>query len=377
VLDVGDAETAKAGADVMQEKLKDIRIAVIVALAEEYGIFRQYFPSKLVQKFTVGDLSIDILQPDDAKPKIGLASINRMGNVGAAVAATRLLEIFDLDLVVNIGLAGGVDKNKQALGDIIVARQIRYYEAGKVKPSKLEVAPEYSDLHSSFVRSLETSDLKNWPLGASIQGAARQVFFGTVASGEKVIADAQFVQSLLSQDRTIVGIEMESHGIAAALRGRKEKFLLIRGISDLADAKKNDKARLSAMEGATRLFHEALRREVLKPTSSGVVAAPSEAEPKRTVRISAQKIEGGVANTYVEITSTQVISKFLRRKSIVEKMLAKYPNKDELKKFCTYLDIDFGDIPGETKEQKAAGILDYLVTRYSFTLEDLEALLDQ
>jgi nucleoside phosphorylase len=81
----------------MQEKFKDIRIAVIVALAEEYKFFRKYFPSKFVEKFTVGELSIDVLQPDAASQRIGLTSVNRMGNVGAAVAATRLLEVFDLD----------------------------------------------------------------------------------------------------------------------------------------------------------------------------------------------------------------------------------------------------------------------------------------
>ncbi len=362
----------------MQEKFKDIRIAVIVALAEEYQFFRHYFQSKLVEKFTVGELSIDILQPDDPKQRIGLTSVNRMGNVGAAVAATRLLEVFDLDLVVNIGLAGGVDKDKQTLGDIIVANQIRYYETGKLKPEGLEIAPQYSDVHSSFVRALETSDVAGWPLGSSIGGAPRRVSFGTIASGEKVIAEPQFMKSLLSQDRKIIGVEMESYGIAAAVHGRKEKFLLIRGISDYADAEKNDKARHSAMEGAIRFFYEALRRDLLKPPGpSTVLATPSEAkQPKHTITVSARVIEGGVANNYVQITRTTVINEFDLRRSLIKKMLENFPTMGDLKIFCFTLQIDFEEIAGITRTEKAAAIIDFLLRRHKVTLDDVGGFID-
>jgi Phosphorylase superfamily len=277
---------------------------------------------------------------------------------------------------VNIGLAGGVDKKKQTLGDILVANQIRYYETGKLKASGLDLAPQYSDLHSPFVRALETSDIASWPLGASIGGHRRQVLFGTIASGEKVIADSNFIGSLLAQDRKIIGIEMESYGIAAAVQGRKEKFLLIRGISDFADVQKSDEARLSAMDGAIRFFHQALRRDLLKPSGpSGVIAAPSETRPKHTVTVTARVNEGGVANTYVQIARSEAIDEFHHRRAIVKKMLEKFPTMEDLKTFCICLKIDFADIPGQTREHKAGGVLDYVVTRYKMTLGDLESLI--
>jgi hypothetical protein len=43
--------------DTVLEKFKDIRIAVIVALAEEYQIFCRYFHGTVVEKFHVGDLT--------------------------------------------------------------------------------------------------------------------------------------------------------------------------------------------------------------------------------------------------------------------------------------------------------------------------------
>jgi hypothetical protein len=159
---------------------------------------------------------------------------------------------------------------------------------------------------------------------------------------------------------------MESHGIAAAVRGRKEKLLLIRGISDLADADKNDKARLSAMEGPIRFFDEALRRKLLRPADAvKELAAPSKSAPREyTLKISERVFDGGVANNYVQITrSTVFIDEVDYRKSVLKKMADKFPTMHDLREFCIVLNIDFDEIPGITKSQKAAGILDHVEKR--------------
>src|SRR5208337_2181241 len=135
----------------MLNKFDDIRVAVIVALAEEYKLFCQYYHGRVVEKFHIGELLIDILERDDGSERVGLILVNQMGNVAAGIAVARLLEVFDLDVVVNIGLAAGVDSQKQSLGDLIIADKVRYYETGKVEENKFSVAPEYSNLRSIFV----------------------------------------------------------------------------------------------------------------------------------------------------------------------------------------------------------------------------------
>jgi nucleoside phosphorylase len=241
----------------MQDKFKNIRIAILLPLAEEYQIFRQYFQGTLIEKFHIEDITVDILKKNGTL--FGAAVINQMGNVPAAVATTRLQEVFrHLDLIVNLGFAGGVDPDKQSLGDVIVAETIRYYEGGKLKDGNFEIAPQVFNLRSKVVQSIQLSDWSTWPLGTSIGGKKRQIFFGTVASGEKVVSRGAFVDALVKQDRKTVGIEMEGFGISAAISGRKEQLLIIRGISDFADKEKNDHARLSAMEGTVRVFEQAL-----------------------------------------------------------------------------------------------------------------------
>lgn len=368
-------QRALTGGDSMLGKFEGIRIAVIVALAEEYEIFCRYFHGRIVERFHVSDLTIDILERDGGSERIGLVSVNRMGNVAAAIAAARLLEVFDLDVVANIGLAAGVDKEKQALGDIIVAEKIRYYETGKLSTDKFDVAPEFSDLHSYFVEALQTANPANWPLGSSLGGLPRRVFFGTVASGEKVISNAKFVSTLLSQDRKIIGIEMESYGIAAAVYGRKEKLLLIRGISDFADELKNDNARLSAMEGAIRFFNEALRRGLLRPLGPSIVLPRSGTTPQAYVlTLTNRVVQDGIANNYVQIDRNRIIDNFKYRKSVIQK-LGKF-SLDELKAFCFGLNLDFEDIKGETKTGKAVGIVEFVERKGILSLDDLESLIE-
>ena len=282
------------------------------------------------------------------------------------------MQVFDLDVVVNIGLAAGVDKSEQSLGDIIVANKIRYYERGKQHSAGFSIEPEYSDLQSEFAQSLQTANWADWPLGTSIGGNPRQVHFGTVASGEKVITDEEFIKALKAADRKIIGLEMESYGISAAALGRKEKVLLIRGISDFADATKNDYARLSAMEGAVLFFEQALRRGIFtRDHEARFTAVPTNIK----VTLTSKETQDGVPNTYVQVAGSHILNVFIRRKSLIDDMIDKYNTMGKLKRFCTELAIDFDDISGDTKADKAVSIINFIEKERNGTIEDLEAII--
>lgn len=358
----------------MLDKFKDIRIAVIVALAEEYKVFRQYFPGNVVEKFHIGDLDVDIVDTETDRGRIGLVCLNQMGNVAAGIAAARLLEVFDLDIVVNLGLAAGVDSSKQALGDIVVAEKIRYYESGKMKSDVFEAAPEYSNVRSHFVSALQEAEWLHWPLGVSLTGQPRKVSFGTIASGDKVIANSEFVRTLLKQDRKTVGIEMESYGIAAALFGRKEKFLLIRGISDFADESKSDDGRLSAMEGAVRFFDQSLRHGLLSRPSDRIHRIDTKHPTTYSIFLTKKEMRDGVTNSYVQISRTQIIDDFKYRRTLIQRIASKF-TMDELRSFCITLKIDFDELRGETKSAKAASLLEHVERKGLLTAEELDSLL--
>lgn len=356
------------------KKFKDIRIGVMMALAEEYKLFCRYFEGLVIEKYHVNDLTVDIFQSERDGKRIGVVCVNRMGNIPAAIAATRMFQLFDLHVIINIGLAAGTNRGTQNLGDIVVAEKIRYYESGKIQVGAKVPAPEYAIVGSHFVDQLATADYASWRLGASVGGKPRNVFFGTIASGEKVVADQAFVDALLSQDRKIMGIEMESYGIAAAAFARQEKLVLIRGITDFGDGAKNDDARLSAMEGAVRFLNEALRHGLLCPDDSDEPSIPIHLKPEYyDLKLSRTEILGDVANNYVEVSRSVRVEAYTRRRSIID-TLAKRGSIDEIRGLCVALGIDFDELRGDTKTGKAASLLEHIERKGIFSLDDLESI---
>ena len=63
-----------------------------------------------------------------------------MGNEDAAVATTRIIHRWQPKHVLMVGIAGGV-AGKVALGDIVVADTIYYYELAKLTPDGVEGRP--------------------------------------------------------------------------------------------------------------------------------------------------------------------------------------------------------------------------------------------
>jgi nucleoside phosphorylase len=70
-----------------------------------------------------------------------------MGNVEAAVAATRIIQRWLPQNILMVGIAGGV-RTKVALGDVVVSQYCYYYEFAKLKPEGDEIRPRQIDSDS-------------------------------------------------------------------------------------------------------------------------------------------------------------------------------------------------------------------------------------
>ncbi len=83
------------------------------------------------------------------------------------------------------------------------------------------------------------------------QGKA-QTHFGLVLSGEKLVNDPGFRDSLLEEEPEAIGGEMEGAGLYAATREAKVDWILVKAICDWADGHKNDNAQTSAARNAAQ-----------------------------------------------------------------------------------------------------------------------------
>jgi nucleoside phosphorylase len=198
-----------------------------------------------------------------------------MGNIRAAAAATRAIAKWNPAHIMLVGVAGGVQKlNSRCLGDVLVADQVVDYEFGKVKPDRIE--PRYQ-VYRPAKRLLDAA--KNLHDDAWVPSVAvarpgalgvrtkPSVHFGVIASGQKVVADSSFVDGLRTDWTELIGLEMEGLGVALAAHESNQTpgFLLVKGISDWADADKNDGWQPYAADAAATFTAALLRSKPVTP----------------------------------------------------------------------------------------------------------------
>ena len=88
-------------------------------------------PNSLIKKINIFN---DKIKEDI---EVGILELEQIGNIEAAIKTYRALSIFKPSLVILTGICGGFKKyGNLNLGDLIIPKQIIYYELGKVKKMK-------------------------------------------------------------------------------------------------------------------------------------------------------------------------------------------------------------------------------------------------
>ncbi|MCP4542858.1 MAG: SUMF1/EgtB/PvdO family nonheme iron enzyme [Chloroflexi bacterium] len=173
------------------------------------------------------------------------------GPGGALLTVRRAIQDLHPQAVIMCGIAFGLHPDKQHLGDILVAKQIQYYEPQKVDIERGQMPS--GDRATSAERLLDrfrSGDLE-W------QGAPTH--FGLVLSGEKLVNDPTFRDRFLKVEPEAVGGEMEGAGLYAAARADKVDWILVKAICDWADGEKNDDAHPLAASNAAEFVLYVLR----------------------------------------------------------------------------------------------------------------------
>jgi nucleoside phosphorylase len=237
--------------------------------------------------------------------------INIAGRLPAGLFAYRQIARWQPSYILLYGIAGSLtdEENPPQKGDLVVAQRIVDYEYGKVSGGKFESRPQtytcsLSGEASAYLRSFDLGRYgEGWPFDGdeSIRSWVRsvireatqcfiseaktlipekirnelnlppkarkaerenrlktllnkrkpfgQIISGTVATGDKVVADNRFRHELVnkilrSHSHGLKAVEMEGAGIAAAIEcfpdGVRPGFVMIRGICDDATPNKND-----------------------------------------------------------------------------------------------------------------------------------------
>lgn len=153
-----------------------------------------------------------------------------IGKVCAASTTTSLIEKYNVDCIINIGIAGGIGQNIN-IGDTVLATQCAYhdvdvtafnYAKGQIPDYPLYFATDKTLLNKAlgFKNQFEhISALKS----------------GLIISGDAFINSIQKVEELKSVFNDAVALEMESCAICHVCYRHQKPCLIIRTISDKAD----------------------------------------------------------------------------------------------------------------------------------------------
>jgi adenosylhomocysteine nucleosidase len=151
-----------------------------------------------------------------------------IGKVNAAITTTLLIEHFDVDLVVNIGVAGG-QKGSNHL-DIVIGRSVLYHDVdvtyfGNYLPGQMpgHDAEFFAD-QDLVEQSAVILEKLDYPY-----------HIGRIASGDQFVYTSDFLQPVNDIYDDIYAVEMEACAIAHTASVYDVPFLIFRSISDVLD----------------------------------------------------------------------------------------------------------------------------------------------
>jgi len=185
--------------------------------------------------------------------EVGIAEVGA-GNAGAAVEAERAIAHFKPDVLLFVGIAGGI--KDVAIGDVVAATKVYDYEPGKVGEQFFTRPALGQSAYALVQRARAEAKKGEWLRRLSSSPASQpRVFVAPIAAGEKVIAskESDVFNFVRASYNDAIAVEMEGFGfLSAAFAYPNIKAIVIRGISDLIKNKNAD----DPVEGNENERHE-------------------------------------------------------------------------------------------------------------------------
>jgi nucleoside phosphorylase len=246
------------------------RAVILTALPVEYAAVRQHLKDCSEHEHPKGT----VYQMGHFEDWEVLITEIGAGNEPAAVEAERAIQHFSPNVLMFVGVAGGIKDVK--LGDVVVASKVYGYEAGKAGDEFLP-RPEL-DKGSYRLEQRARSESKKLDWITRITPPRDQVptvLVAPIAAGAKVVSSTRSptYKFLRSQYSDAVAVEMEGRGCLAAARANEEiKAIIIRGISDLID--KKDEADAAGSQSIASANAAAFAFELLSKLGDAIPADP-------------------------------------------------------------------------------------------------------
>lgn len=213
-------------------------IAIICAIEQEVKAI-----TKVMQETT----KKSIMHMDVYEGKIAdhlcVMALAGVGKVNAAMSATLLIDHYDVDTLINVGVAGGL-KSDQETSDIVISKRVIQH-----------------DFDTSFIDGEEGMGL-TYECDADLITKCSQIleanhvryFIGDTASGDSFVGQNDYLKRIQKLFPDCISTEMEAGAISQVCANADIPCLIIRSLSDIAVKENNH---LDFLEFAQEASHQA------------------------------------------------------------------------------------------------------------------------
>lgn len=160
-------------------------------------------------------------------------ALSEMGSGGPGATqqtADKAIRALRPGAIVAVGIAFGINEKKQAIGDILLSKQLRLYDLQRAG-STIILRGERPHASTRLINYFEGVAQSSWQ-GASVKP-------GLILSGEKLVDDLDYRNQLTGFEPEAIGGEMEGAGLYVACQEHKVDWIVIKAICDWGDGHKS------------------------------------------------------------------------------------------------------------------------------------------
>ena len=208
----------------MTDNRTETVVGVIGAMKEEVEILKKWIDISKTESIAHTDVYVGTL---DSHRIILVES--GIGKVNATLITSLLIDRYNVDLIVNTGVAGALS-NELDVTDMVVSTTVVHHDVDAMAFGY--VFGQVPGMPASYAadEKLVNAAMKVLQSNKTVKG-----FSGLIASGDSFIADSSQKSSIISNFPEALAVDMESASIAQTCHQFNVPFIIIRSISDKAD----------------------------------------------------------------------------------------------------------------------------------------------
>jgi nucleoside phosphorylase len=262
------AVTVSGNIDVLLITVTDVEARAVLDLV------RERFGHECKPHFGEIQTYYDLGTIGGARIYMARSEVSSGGPSGSNVTISEAINEISPLAVILVGIAFGVDEEKQAIGDVLVSERLLDYDLQRIgtgPEGEMRIIPR-GDRPSASPRLLS-----RFRDGALYWEEAK-IRFGLVLSGLKLVDNVDYRDQLRTLEPEAIGGEMEGAGLYAAAYRRKTDWILAKAICDWADGQKHvdkDQRQETAARNAASFVIHVIER-------GGLVEGRPTSDPART-----------------------------------------------------------------------------------------------